>query len=72
MPQDAPDAYLATLVQDINACASDALDALREGRLADVRTQLQAILDAVGDLRHRGADDDPIRDGTTGRCLTCL
>ena len=49
MPQDAPDAYLATLVQDINACASDALDALREGRLADVRTQLQAILDAVGE-----------------------
>ena len=38
MPQDARDAYLATLVQDINACASDALDALREGRLADVRT----------------------------------
>jgi len=49
MAQDARDAYLATLVQDINACASDALDALREGRLADVRTQIQAILDAVGE-----------------------
>ncbi len=47
MPQDAPDAEWPTLLNDINACASDALDALREGRLADVRTQISAILDAV-------------------------
>ena len=64
MSQDARDAYLATLVQDINACASDALDALREGRLADVRTQIQAILDAVGEAISDIEEPAPPPSGT--------
>ena len=35
------------MLEDINAMASEALTALDENRLADVRTQLKAILDVV-------------------------
>jgi hypothetical protein len=35
------------LLEDINAYGSDALTALEEHRLADVRTNLRGLLDAV-------------------------
>jgi len=41
------------MLEDINAMASEALTDLEENRLADVRTQLRAILDMV-----REAADD--------------
>ena len=37
----------AEMLEDLNAMASEALTALEENRLADVRTQLRAILDTV-------------------------
>jgi hypothetical protein len=35
------------LLEDINACGSEALTALQDGRLSDVRTDIQALLDIV-------------------------
>ncbi len=40
---------LLTLLEDLNACGSEALDTLRENRLGDVRQNIQALLDAVRD-----------------------
>jgi hypothetical protein len=47
MANDAADASHLPLLEDINACGSEALTALEENRLADVRTNIQALLDAV-------------------------
>ena len=38
---------LLQFLQDINACASDARDALTDNRLADVRTNLGVVIDLV-------------------------
>ena len=38
------------MLEDVNAMASEALTALEENRLADVRTQLKAILDTVREV----------------------
>lgn len=52
-PRDAPERDMAddfsnlALLEDINACASDALEALAENRLDDVRFNLKALLDTV-------------------------
>jgi hypothetical protein len=37
----------AEMLEDLNAMASEALTALDENRLADVRTQLKSILDMI-------------------------
>ncbi len=47
MARDLDDFSHLALLEDINACASDALDALAENRLDDVRFNLKALLDAV-------------------------
>lgn len=44
---DMPIEDIHALLEDVNACGSDALDALAENRLSDVRTNLTALLDAV-------------------------
>jgi hypothetical protein len=43
----------AEMLEDLNAAASEALTALDENRLTDVRTQLKAILGTI-----REATDD--------------
>jgi hypothetical protein len=47
MANDAADTSHFPLLEDINAYGSDALSALEENRLADVRTNLRGLLDAV-------------------------
>jgi hypothetical protein len=47
MASDAVDTSHLSLLEDINAHGSDALTALEENRLADVRTNLRGLLDAV-------------------------
>jgi hypothetical protein len=49
-----PESGVTRMAEDINACASDALDALTEGRYADCRTQIQAILDLVREVLAAG------------------
>lgn len=41
------DADLLALLEDLNACASDALDALRANRLDDVGMNIKAMLDVI-------------------------
>lgn len=41
------DAEFRAFLEDLNACGSDALEHLAHHRLADVRTNIQAILDNV-------------------------
>lgn len=47
MARDLEDFSHLALLEDVNACASEALTALEENRLADVRTNINALLDAV-------------------------
>jgi hypothetical protein len=47
MVNDADDTSHLPLLEDINAYGSDGLTALEENRLADVRTNLRGLLDAV-------------------------
>jgi hypothetical protein len=47
MSKDAPDTYLPTLLEDLNADVSDALDHLEAGRLRDVQTCLKGMADAI-------------------------
>ena len=47
MGNDATNISHLPLLEDINAYGSDALTALEENRLADVRTTLRGLLDAV-------------------------
>jgi hypothetical protein len=39
------------LLEDLNACGSEALAALEAGRLADCRTKIQAMLDVIREYR---------------------
>jgi len=47
MARDLDDFSQLALLEDLNACGSEALTALEENRLADVRTNLRALLDAI-------------------------
>lgn len=65
---DAPTG-LIDLANDMNASASDAMDALVDGNLAEVRTNLSAILDAVREIIEAGeggkgdSGGDPAQQG---------
>jgi len=47
MARDLDDFSQLALLEDLNAAGGEALTALEENRLADVRTNLRALLDAI-------------------------